>query len=109
LAPSIGEHDALTLKAGEPVPADDLIARLAELGYVRTDVIEHRGELAVRGGLLDVFPSTARRPVRIDYWGDQIESLRVFSPSTQLTTGTTRMVEIHPCRELALDADVRRL
>ncbi len=108
ISPSLGEHDALELTAGMTLPPDALIVRLVELGYGRTDVVEHRGEFAIRGGLVDVFPSTARRPIRIDYWGDQIEALRVFSPSTQLTTGGGERIEIHPCRELPVDAETRR-
>ena len=77
LSPTLGEHDALELTAGGlSLGPDDLIERLTEFGYTRADVVEHRGEFAVRGGLVDVFASTARRPVRVDYWGDQIESLR---------------------------------
>ena len=63
-----------------------LAERLVELGYSRADVVEHRGEFAVRGGVVDVFPGTARRPVRLDYWGDEVESIREFVPSTQLST-----------------------
>jgi transcription-repair coupling factor (superfamily II helicase) len=109
LSPALGEHDALELAAGRTLPPDQLIERLADLGYTRADVVEHRGEFAVRGGLIDVFPSTARRPVRVDYWGDRIETLRVFSPATQLTTGKAEAIDVHPCRELPLDADARRL
>ncbi len=109
VAPTLGEHDSLELAGGQTMSPDALIQALIDLGYGRVDVVEHRGEFAVRGGLVDVFPSTARRPVRVDYWGDQIEAIRVFSPSTQLTTGKAERVEIHPCRELTLGPDVRRL
>jgi transcription-repair coupling factor (superfamily II helicase) len=108
IAPTLGEHEPTTLTAGASFGPDQLIARLTDLGYERADIVEHRGEFAVRGGLVDVFPATARRPVRVDYWGDQIETLRVFSPSTQLTTAKADAVAVHPARELALDADVRR-
>ena len=108
LAPTLGEHEPTTLTTGSTFGPDELIARLTDLGYERADVVEHRGEFAVRGGLVDVFPATARRPVRVDYWGDQIESLRLFSPSTQLTTAKADAVAVHPARELPLDDAVRR-
>ena len=62
-----------------------LARRLVELGYLRVDVVEHRGEFAVRGGVLDVFPAEQRRPVRLEFWGDEIDSIRRFVPSTQLS------------------------
>src|SRR5439155_608538 len=80
-------HAPLQLSAGTSRPPDQLAARLVDLGYTRTDVVEHRGEFAVRGGIVDVFPSTARRPVRAEFYGDDIESLRQFSAATQLSTG----------------------
>jgi hypothetical protein len=66
---------------------DALAERLIELGYGRVDVVEHRGEFAVRGGVLDVFPAEQRRPMRLEFWGDEIESIRRFVPSTQLSRG----------------------
>ena len=59
---------------------------LRALGYARVDVVEHRGEFAVRGGIVDVFPATERRPARAEFFGDEIESFREFSPGTQLST-----------------------
>src|SRR5207245_2373057 len=66
------------------------------------------GGPAVRGGIVDVFPATARRPVRAELLGDEIESVREFAPGTQLSTGAVDRVEIHPCRELVVDRDARR-
>ena len=86
LIPTLGTVPPVELVAGREFGPDALADRLVDLGYARADVVEHRGEFAVRGGVLDAFPGDARRPVRIDYVGDEIESLREFSPSTQLTT-----------------------
>ena len=69
--------------------------------------MEHRGEFALRGGVLDVFPGTARRPVRLDYWGDEVESIREFVPSTQLSTDRVALVEVPATRELIPDEDLR--
>ncbi|HEX6332541.1 MAG TPA: transcription-repair coupling factor, partial [Actinomycetota bacterium] len=108
LVPTLGRVRPLQLVAGVELAPDELAERLVELGYARSDVVEHRGEFAVRGGVLDVFPGTARRPVRLEYWGDEIESIREFAAATQLSSGAVRMVEVPPVRELILDDEIRR-
>jgi transcription-repair coupling factor (superfamily II helicase) len=108
LAPTLADGEPLALESGASVPLEALAERLAGLGYARVDVVEHRGEFAVRGGIVDMFPATSRRPVRAEFWGDEVESLREFAPATQLSTGKAGRVEIYPCRELIVTADVRR-
>jgi transcription-repair coupling factor (superfamily II helicase) len=108
LAPTLGRLEPLALAAGATVPPDTLAMRLVELGYTRVDVVEHRGEFAVRGGILDLFPATSRRPVRADYEGDLIESLREFTPATQLSTGPAGRIDVYPSRELIASAEVKR-
>jgi transcription-repair coupling factor (superfamily II helicase) len=108
VTPDLGGHEPLRVAAGTAVPRDELAHRLVALGYARADVVEHRGEFAVRGGIVDLFPATARRPIRVEYDADDIESLREFSPSTQLSTGSIQEMEVHPCRELLPTDDVRR-
>jgi transcription-repair coupling factor (superfamily II helicase) len=95
------------LVTGRELPPEELAERLVELGYRRADVVVHRGEFAVRGGVLDVFPGAARRPVRLDYVGDEIESVREFSPSSQLSTRPIAHVEVPVVRELVADQEVR--
>ncbi len=109
LAPDLGTHQPLTLAPGGTLAPDLLAERLAGLGYTRVDVVEHRGEFAVRGGIVDAFPATTRRPFRAEFWGDDVESLREFSPATQLSTSQLRQVEVHPCRELLPTPEVREL
>ena len=109
VSPELGVHEPLLIARGSIAALDELIGRFVSLGYARMDVVEHRGEFAVRGGILDVFPSTARRPARLELDGDDVESLREFSPGTQLSTGPLESVVVHPCRELVVDAEVRRL
>jgi transcription-repair coupling factor (superfamily II helicase) len=109
LVPMLGRHEPLELRAGASISPDVLGDRLVALGYTRVEVVEHRGEFAVRGGIVDLFPSTSRRPVRLDYFGDDVESLREFAPATQLSTGRVEGVEVYPCRELILTDDIRRL
>ena len=106
LVPALGEVPPIELVNGLELPPDTLAERLVELGYARTNVVEHRGEFAVRGGVLDVFPGTGRRPVRLEYWGDEIESLREFTPSSQLSTAPVVRAEVPPVRELIPDDDL---
>ncbi|HEY7661266.1 MAG TPA: transcription-repair coupling factor [Actinomycetota bacterium] len=101
--PTLGLVPPVELAAGAELAPDALSERLVALGYSRSDVVAHRGEFAVRGGVLDVFPGTARRPVRLEYWGDRVESLREFLPSSQLSTKTVARVEVPPVRELVID------
>ncbi|HSJ50550.1 MAG TPA: transcription-repair coupling factor, partial [Actinomycetota bacterium] len=108
LIPTLGSVPPIQLVAGVELAPDELADRLVALGYRRSDVVEHRGEFAVRGGVVDIFPGTARRPARLEYWGDEIESLREFAPATQLSSGAVRMVEVPPVRELVLDEQIRR-
>ncbi len=108
IVPTLGTTSRIHLAAGLELPPDEVAERLVQIGYQRADVVEHRGEFAVRGGVLDVFPGTARRPVRLEYVGDEIESLREFQPSTQLSTGPSSAVEIPPVRELVADDAARR-
>jgi transcription-repair coupling factor (superfamily II helicase) len=107
LVPSIGERDPLRIEAGVTLAPDVLAERLAGLGYVRTDLVVHRGEFAVRGGIVDAYPGAAARPVRIEFIGDEVERLREFSPATQTSTGALDRIEVGPVRELLPDEDVR--
>jgi transcription-repair coupling factor (superfamily II helicase) len=89
------------LGRGEDVDLDSVAARLVECGYERADQVEERGQFAVRGGILDVFPATEERAARIELFGDEIESLRWFSTFTQRSLGDTDRVELAPAAELA--------
>ncbi len=71
---------------GDRVVVDELVAGLVAMGYRRESLVEHRGELAVRGGIVDVFPSTADEPVRIDLWGDEVDRLTRFDVADQRST-----------------------
>ncbi|HXX36613.1 MAG TPA: transcription-repair coupling factor [bacterium] len=78
----------ITFRAGDRMRLEDALARLAAGGYERTELVQAPGEVAVRGGLIDVFPSTEDRPVRVEWAGDEIESVRTFDPDTQRTVDT---------------------
>jgi transcription-repair coupling factor (superfamily II helicase) len=91
------------LRVGELLDLDECAAELVSAGYERVDQVEERGQFALRGGLLDVFPATEERAVRVDMFDVEIESLRWFSTFTQRSLGETDEVEIAPAAELALE------
>ncbi|HEY2217377.1 MAG TPA: transcription-repair coupling factor, partial [Solirubrobacteraceae bacterium] len=92
---------SFTLRVGELLDLDECAAELVGAGYERVDQVEERGQFALRGGLLDVFPATEDRAVRVDMFDVEIESLRWFSTFTQRSLGDVQEVEIAPAAELA--------
>ena len=86
----------------------ELVQRLAEFGYRREHQVEHRGEMAVRGSIVDVFASTAPAPVRIDFWGDEVDRIAEFSVGDQRSVASLEHVEVYPARELRPDPAMRR-
>ncbi|MDX6293124.1 MAG: hypothetical protein QOH50_2199 [Kribbellaceae bacterium] len=96
------------LHVGDVISMDELVERLAGAAYHRVDLVERRGEFAVRGGIIDVFPPTEEHPLRVDFFGDEVEEIRYFAVADQ------RSLEIAehglwapPCRELLLTDEVR--
>src|SRR6478735_2591580 len=109
MAPDLADIEPVTLTLGEEADFDVVIHRLVELAYTRVDMVGKRGEFAVRGGILDVFPPTAEHPVRIEFWGDEISEMRMFSVADQRSIpeiAVDWMVAV-PCREVLLTEDVR--
>jgi transcription-repair coupling factor (superfamily II helicase) len=100
--PSLRPH-SFTLRVGELLDLDECAAELVGAGYERSDQVEERGQFALRGGLLDVFPATEDRAVRVDMFDVEIESLRWFSTFTQRSLGEVQQVEIAPAAELAAE------
>jgi transcription-repair coupling factor (superfamily II helicase) len=100
--PSLRPH-SFTLRVGELLDLDECAAELVRAGYERTDQVEERGQFALRGGLLDVFPATEDRAVRVDMFDVEIESLRWFSTFTQRSLGEVEEVEIAPAAELSAE------
>ncbi len=99
---------SLALHEGQELPREPFIDALTEAGYVRVPQVAEHGEFAVRGSLIDVFPMGASDPVRIDFFADDIESLRVFSAETQLSGDRVGRIDVLPAREVPLDADAVR-
>src|SRR5664279_979960 len=89
------------LRVGELIDRDECAQDLVAAGYEHVDQVEDRGQFAIRGGLLDLYPATEDRAVRVDLFGDEIESLRWFSTFTQRSLGDAERVEVSPAAELA--------
>jgi transcription-repair coupling factor (superfamily II helicase) len=93
----------LTLGAGGRIPLDRLQSFFLNNGYFRTDTVREPGEFAVRGGIVDLYPAGAAQPVRLDFFGDTVESLRSFDSLTQRSTGSLAKLELKPVSEVLLD------
>ncbi|WP_428340896.1 transcription-repair coupling factor [Mycobacterium sp.] len=109
MASRLGQAEPLTLTVGDELAFEDVITRLVELAYSRVDMVGRRGEFAVRGGILDVFAPTAEHPVRVEFWGDEVGEMRMFSVADQRSIteiGVDSVVAV-ACRELLLTDDVR--
>ena len=103
LPPQSQRPQPLRIRAGEEVAIDELVEALALAGYERVDRVEERGQIAVRGGLVDVFPSTGREPLRIELFGDEIEHVRAFSPFTQRALHPVDEAVVYPASERRRD------
>ncbi|HYR95107.1 MAG TPA: CarD family transcriptional regulator, partial [Candidatus Binatus sp.] len=90
--------------AGETIAPDALAGRLVEWGYHRVPLVQDPGDLALRGGILDVFPAGHEQPVRLEFLGDTVESLRVFDPTSQRSLDRLEDVLVLPVRELGLSS-----
>ena len=98
-----------SLEIGSEVDLTTLITNLTELAYTRTDLVEKRGEFAVRGGIVDLFLPLSEHPVRIDFFGDEIEEMSYFDVASQrTTTPVIGSLSILPCRELLLTEGIRQ-
>ncbi|NYJ73696.1 transcription-repair coupling factor [Allobranchiibius huperziae] len=108
IAHGLGDLQPVELRPGTDARLEDVVEALADAAYARVDMVERRGEFAVRGGILDVFPPTEEHPQRVEFWGDTVEEVRWFKVADQ------RSLEIAegglwapPCRELLLTTAVR--
>ncbi|MDN6332681.1 MAG: transcription-repair coupling factor, partial [Micrococcaceae bacterium] len=116
LVKGLGELSPVRLATGEERPFDDVIHELAEAAYARVDMVTHRGEFAVRGGILDVFPPTEDHPIRVDFFGDEVETMRWFAVADQRSFSKADKSEggiadptvlyAPPCRELLITPSV---
>jgi transcription-repair coupling factor (superfamily II helicase) len=107
LGPGAQDSRPTVVRPGQEISGDELLHRLVGVGYRREHQVEHRGEIAVRGGIIDVFPSTADVPVRIDLWGDEVDRLTAFAVNDQRSQTDLDAAVFFGCRELLPTADVR--
>jgi transcription-repair coupling factor (superfamily II helicase) len=104
LAPPADARPApIELRAGAETGVDGLAEELALAGYARVERVDDRGQFAVRGGLIDVFPTTGREPLRVEFFGDEVESIRAFSPFTQRALHPVESCTIFPGTERRAD------
>ncbi|MBX6751836.1 MAG: transcription-repair coupling factor, partial [Micromonosporaceae bacterium] len=103
----LGDLAPVELTTGQTIELETVVQRLTDIAYARTDLVTRRGEFAVRGGILDVFPPTEEHPLRVEFWGDEIEEIRTFAVADQRTISTVDRVWAPPCRELLLTEQVR--
>ena len=93
--------------AGEILERESFLATLQEGGYERRPVVEEKGEFSVRGGIIDLFPPLYEKPVRLEFWGDEVESLRFFDPASQRSQGPLEELLVLPASEVILNAAAR--
>jgi transcription-repair coupling factor (superfamily II helicase) len=106
---SLGSTPPLKLKVGQEQSLEELVRHLSSHAYTRTDLVERRGEFAVRGGIVDLFLPLSDYPIRIDFFGDEIEDLSYFEVSDQRTVkAVDGSISIFACRELLLTDEVKK-
>ncbi|GGO88310.1 transcription-repair coupling factor [Wenjunlia tyrosinilytica] len=104
----LGDLEPVRLRSGESADLGDVVDRLAAAAYSRVELVEKRGEFAVRGGILDVFPPTEEHPLRVEFWGDDVEEIRYFKVADQRSLEVAEHgLWAPPCRELLLTDKVR--
>ena len=107
LGPHVEDFDPIRIHPGVQLDRDALVTRLVAFGYRREYQVEARGEVAVRGSIVDVYPTTDDHPVRIDLWGDEVDRLSRFSVADQRSTDEVDEAWVFPARELLPTAEVR--
>jgi transcription-repair coupling factor (superfamily II helicase) len=103
----LADLEPVELTIGTQADLEDVVRRLAGAAYARVDLVEKRGEFAVRGGIVDVFPPTEEHPLRVEFWGDEVEDIRSFAVADQRTLASATRLWAPPCRELLLTDEVR--
>ncbi|HZG03946.1 MAG TPA: transcription-repair coupling factor [Streptomyces sp.] len=104
----LGDLEPVSLRSGQRAELDEVVDALAAAAYARVELVEKRGEFAVRGGILDVFPPTEEHPLRVEFWGDEVEEIRYFKVADQRSLEVAEHgLWAPPCRELLLTDEVR--
>ncbi len=96
------------MRPGGRIGLDRLQSFFRNNGYIRTDTVREPGEFAVRGGIVDLYPAGAPQPLRLDFFGDALETIRSFDPLSQRSTGTAEEAQLRPVSEVLLDDEAIR-
>lgn len=104
VAPEVIARAGVVIKRDEDHAPEELVEKLFATGYMREDPVGGVGEFSMRGGIVDIWPPGREAPVRIEFFGDTVDSLREFDPETQLSTGQLDSVEVPPMREWSVNA-----
>jgi transcription-repair coupling factor (superfamily II helicase) len=107
MSSDLGAARPISIAQGDRIDQHELLEHLVAMGYRREYQVEHVGEVAVRGGIVDIYPSTSEFPVRIDLWGDEVDRLTSFDPGDQRSLSVLERAEIFGCRELVPTEAVR--
>ncbi|HNZ64445.1 MAG TPA: transcription-repair coupling factor [Smithella sp.] len=97
------------ISAGDTINRDEFGARLISQGYKRESLVEEKGEFSIRGNIIDIFPPTEKNPLRLEMLGDEIESVRIFNPSSQRSIGTSSAFVLPPAGEVIIDPSTLEL
>ncbi len=100
--PSFLDAHALLVKIGDKLPLEQLANRLSQAGFANVSQVTERGQFSKRGALLDIFPPSSRFPIRLDYFDDEIDTIRIFDVKTQLSAANIEEIELIPSREVDL-------
>ncbi|NKI40750.1 transcription-repair coupling factor [Streptomyces physcomitrii] len=104
----LGDLEPVALRGGQSADLEEVVQALSAAAYARVELVERRGEFAVRGGILDVFPPTEEHPLRVEFWGDDVEEIRYFKVADQRSLEVAEHgLWAPPCRELLLTEEVR--
>lgn len=107
IPPDVWQKNALSFCRGDVIAIAELTYRLTDMGYIRDSLTEERGHFSVRGSIVDVFPPSAAHPYRLDFFDDEIESLRIFEAETQVSLGEVETIQICPGASFFLAQDGR--
>ncbi len=93
-------YDEIVIKAGDFINQNELLKKLVFMGYLRAESVEGAGQFSIRGGIVDIFSPSELYPVRLEFWDDEIDTLRSFDPQSQISVKSVPEAHITPCREL---------
>ncbi len=98
-----------TVGTGDEIESEELLKRFIDAGYIREEICEGPGQVTLRGGYIDIYPITSRNPYRIEFFGDEVDTIREFDAVSQRSTENVPFIEVPPATELPLNSELRNL